>query len=57
MSNDAAALSDSFRATTRRLGIDRGNAAVLYLDAGHAACACEELCSGTRVQVRDRDAR
>ena len=51
MRNDTPAFSTSFSARVRRMGIDSGEDAILYLDAGHPACADEALAAGSRVQL------
>lgn len=51
MRNDTPAFSTSFSARVRRMGIDSGENAVLFLDAAHPACADGALAAGSRVQV------
>lgn len=50
MRNDAP-VDGSFCASAQRLGIDSGDAAVLYLDARHAACTIDGFSAGVRVRV------
>ncbi|MEX5748852.1 thymidine phosphorylase family protein [Massilia sp. X63] len=50
MRNDAP-LDGSFCVTAQRLGIDSGDAAVLYLDTRHAACTMAGFSAGARVQI------
>jgi len=49
--DDAQAFASSFVAGARRLGIDSGNAAVLYLAAGGGACRTGRYPAGARVRV------
>lgn len=51
MKNDVPAFPPAFCASARRLGIDSGDTAVLYLDAAHAVRVGEVFSPGTRVQV------
>ena len=51
MKDDAQAFASSFVAHAHRLGIDSGNAAVLYLAAGGDACRTGRYPAGARVLV------
>lgn len=51
MKDEATAIPGLFYATVRRLGIDSGDVAVLYLDACHAAATQVDVSAGTRALV------